>query len=308
MDIRKIRHVTVLAAERNFARAAAKLSITQSALSHSIARLEEEIGLVLFDRNRSGAGALLTSAGAEFVERAEDLLISERGLVHELALLREGEIGQIAFGFSPMAANVFLRPVMLDLAKNHSALHVKVELSSSQHLLHMLLQEEIEFFVADTANIKPGKKLTIQLLARVHVGFYVRKGHELASRAGLKLADLKPYAMLAPRAADDSHARIRHWLRLSAADPLPETMTCDDLAILKDLALHSDAALLTPHFSIAAETAKGKLVELVLTDLRHEGFAGICLVSLAKRTLSPAAKMIIAQVEALLAKHRLQPT
>lgn len=302
MDIRKIRHVSVLAAERNFVRAAARLSITQSALSHSIARLEKEIGLVLFDRSRSSQGAVLTSAGKEFVRRAEDLLITESGLLSDLKLLRENRVGHIAWGLSPLPASLFLRPVMLGMVRTHPTLQVHAELASTEHLLGYLLQEEIEFFIADSSNITPGKKIDIRDLARIHVGFFVRDGHPLALRKHLTVSDIRDYPWISTQVPERSHAKVRRWLNLSGTDSLQWSKTCDDLAAIAHIALNSDAVLLLPHSAISTELANGQFRELPLSDLRHKGYSKICLVSLAKRTLSPAAQMIIEHVETHLAE------
>ncbi|MEJ0048830.1 MAG: LysR family transcriptional regulator [Rhodospirillales bacterium] len=51
MDLKKLGHAVVLEEERNFARAAARVHITQSALSRSIQALEAELGVRLFDRD-----------------------------------------------------------------------------------------------------------------------------------------------------------------------------------------------------------------------------------------------------------------
>jgi DNA-binding transcriptional LysR family regulator len=71
MDFRRLRHAMVLREEKTFVKAAAKLHITQPALSQSISRLEADVGLRLFDRDRSGV--FLTAVGKTFMARAEEL-------------------------------------------------------------------------------------------------------------------------------------------------------------------------------------------------------------------------------------------
>ena len=63
---------------------------------------------------------------------------------------------------------------------------------------------------------------------------------------------------------------------------------------------NSDAVLISPRSALAAECAAGKLIELRLSEQRYPGSTGIWLVTLANRTPSPAAAMIIQQVETLL--------
>jgi len=61
MDLRKLRHVLALHEEGSFVKAAARVNLTQSALSRSIQTLESSLELTLFDRTREGVVA--TTAG-----------------------------------------------------------------------------------------------------------------------------------------------------------------------------------------------------------------------------------------------------
>jgi DNA-binding transcriptional LysR family regulator len=72
VELRKLRYFVAVAAEANFGRAAARLYMTQPALSRQIQSLEAEIGVRLFDRDWHGAR--LTPAGEQFRDDAERLL------------------------------------------------------------------------------------------------------------------------------------------------------------------------------------------------------------------------------------------
>jgi DNA-binding transcriptional LysR family regulator len=71
-ELRKLRYFVAVAAEANFGRAAARLYMTQPALSRQIQSLEAEIGVRLFDRD--WRGARLTPAGEQFCDDAKRLL------------------------------------------------------------------------------------------------------------------------------------------------------------------------------------------------------------------------------------------
>ena len=65
MDLRKLRHAVFVADWGNFTTAAARLHLSQPALSRSIQTLEDELGLKLFER--VAAGVVTTVAGASVI-------------------------------------------------------------------------------------------------------------------------------------------------------------------------------------------------------------------------------------------------
>lgn len=72
MELRQLRYFKVIADERSFIRGAHHLAVAQPALSRSIARLEDEIGQLLFVRHSGGVA--LTDAGARFYDHANSVL------------------------------------------------------------------------------------------------------------------------------------------------------------------------------------------------------------------------------------------
>jgi len=84
VELQQVRILVAVAEHRSFTRAAAALHVTQSSLSHSIAKLETEIGLRLFHRTRHGA--VLTSDG-------ETLLVPARRILQDFDLFDEAVSG-----------------------------------------------------------------------------------------------------------------------------------------------------------------------------------------------------------------------
>lgn len=72
LDSRKLLAFTTLARTSSFTRTAEELFITQSAVSHAIKSLEEELGVRLFDR--LGRGVRLTPAGQQLLSRAQKII------------------------------------------------------------------------------------------------------------------------------------------------------------------------------------------------------------------------------------------
>jgi LysR family transcriptional regulator, benzoate and cis,cis-muconate-responsive activator of ben and cat genes len=97
MEIRHLRYFITVAKERNFTRAAEKLHIAQPPLSRQIQQLEEEVGMVLLERDSrplrlTEAGRLLYEHAAQVLERFDDLRTMMRRF-------REAERPRFVIGF-----------------------------------------------------------------------------------------------------------------------------------------------------------------------------------------------------------------
>ncbi|VTR24287.1 Ben and cat operon transcriptional regulator [Serratia fonticola] len=78
MNLKQIRYALAVAEEQSFTRAAQRCHTVQSALSHQVAKLEEELGCTLFER--TSRRVELTTAGRAFIQPAQRLLAAKQTL------------------------------------------------------------------------------------------------------------------------------------------------------------------------------------------------------------------------------------
>ena len=72
MNLRDLKYIVEVAREKNFARASAKVFVSQPALSMQIKKLEETLGVEIFERDKQNF--LITPVGAEIIKKAEIIL------------------------------------------------------------------------------------------------------------------------------------------------------------------------------------------------------------------------------------------
>lgn len=99
IEVRHLRYFVAVAEELHFGRAAGRLHMAQSPLSHQIRQLERRLGVVLIERDHHVVG--LTDAGRTFLEEARGLLSRIDEAVDRTKRAGRGELGLVSVGFVP---------------------------------------------------------------------------------------------------------------------------------------------------------------------------------------------------------------
>lgn len=114
MNSRQLQYAILLSETLNFSQVADSLGISQPSLSKQILALEAELGIKLFDRNRSPM--TVTPAGEYFIQEARELLYKEDQLYKGLDRFKSGENGRLVIGVSPFRA-LYLMPAIVRQVK-----------------------------------------------------------------------------------------------------------------------------------------------------------------------------------------------
>ena len=303
MDLKRLGHLVALAEERNFARAAKRMHLSQPAFSRSIQAIEAELGLPLFDRGTTEATP--TTAGAFVIERARRLLFDSRCLERDVGLFRQRLIGDLAFGAGPYPAATLLPALLAELRQQHPAVKIRVEVNNWTYLAQHLRNEELDFFVADTRELPPGADLHVTPLARQHGAFYVRAGHPLQARRRLHPAEMAPFGIATVRLPRLIRARLLAMLGLPPDGALPLALECDDIHLLKHVALGTDTILAASH-AVVREEVRQKRLRLLNVAPLPTLYAEMGVVSLKGRSHAPMAQLVVDRLAILAAQSANQ--
>jgi DNA-binding transcriptional LysR family regulator len=135
-DLSDLAVFLAVAEERSFTRAAAKLGTSQSALSHTIRRLEERLGLRLLTRTTRSVAP--TEAGERLVETLRPALDDIDAKLAGLSQLREKPAGTIRLTTTENAAHAIVWPAVARLLPDYP--DIKVELSIDDGLTDIVAQ------------------------------------------------------------------------------------------------------------------------------------------------------------------------
>jgi DNA-binding transcriptional LysR family regulator len=293
VDLKRLSHLVALADECHFARAAERVHLSQPAFSRSIQSIERDLGMRLFDRETGDVKP--TPAGVFLIERARRLLFDARCLQRDAMLYRDSQLGDTAFGAGPFPAATIMPAVVVALRRQYPGVGLRLETNNAQLLFGRLLTEDIEFFVADVRDLPGDPTLQIQSLARQPARLFARSGHPLAG-ASCTFAKVWQHGLAGTWMPKPVKALVARLIGLPAgADPVL-AVECDDMALLRTLALSTDTVVAASAAWLRDDLRAGTLVQLDVTDLPAV-HAEMGIVTLVNRTPSPMAQRAIACVQ-----------
>jgi DNA-binding transcriptional LysR family regulator len=124
MDLQQIKYFLALCKDLHFSNTSEKMFITQSALSRQIKALEEELGIILFERDKRNVK--LTVAG-QFLREQWQRLLQEINNIHKQAIqIHEGKYGSISIGYPGSIAYSFLPQLLTRLNQNFPELKIEL--------------------------------------------------------------------------------------------------------------------------------------------------------------------------------------
>lgn len=153
--------VIAIAEEGHFGRAARRLNVTQPALSSRLRRIEEELGVRLFDRDRSGVK--ITPAGAQFVEGAERVITAAEETAQSARNAQAGLGQTLRIGMTQIAAYQVVVPTLIAFREAHPHARIKLYEGSTARLERRLEQGMIDVALLHPPLHAPGLSETFLL-------------------------------------------------------------------------------------------------------------------------------------------------
>ncbi len=216
MELRHLRYFAALAEELSFTRAAEKVHITQSTLSHQIKQLEHELGRPLFSRVGkriviTEAGEMLLAGVTRALREIDDGVRALRGGVGpSFGTLRVGSTYTFNIKFVPTCVAAFL--------KQHPTVSVTVLESSANEVEEQLDQETIDLGIAYRPALRPG--LVFEPLYIDEMMLAVGRNHVFAGRKRIRLAELHRHPLVLQTKESDTRQILDGYFRSVGAEPV----------------------------------------------------------------------------------------
>src|SRR5262245_5207482 len=190
MNFRHLRAFATIADVGGFARAAARLNLSQPALSRQIHALEAELGVRLFDR--TGRRVQLTSEGEDLLRRSRRLLTEVESLGERARALKAGQTGVLRVGTTPQAIESLLVGFLAGYQARHPGVEVHLAEDGGAQLPARLERGEVHVSImaADDG------RLHGRLLCPLYLLAVMRNGHGLSRRRTLDITELMDEPLL----------------------------------------------------------------------------------------------------------------
>lgn len=302
MNLQQLRYVVQIAESGSISGASDKLYISQPSLSKSLADLEEEMGLRIFERSQKGVE--LTEEGTRFLSHA-------RQVVEQAAILEEEYKGverpRRVFGVSAQHYS-FVVSAFVDLVREQDRSKYEFSLRESTTFgiiedvrllrseLGVLYRCDFNEQVVTSAIKKAGLKFTPLFTASPHV--FVSKDNPLASKKQVTLADLHPY----PRLTYDQGIRNSLFFaeELHRAEDADKSIVVTDRASLFNLVIGLNGYTISS--GILSEELNG--TSIVAVPLKSSEHMELGYVTIAGRPLPELGMRYIELLNDYVAAYR----
>lgn len=208
MDLRQLRYFCAIAARRSFRAAGEDLRIAQPALSQQMRRLEDELGVELFDRSTRPVG--LTDAGEHLLPRARQLLAD---LERATAEVREfsGEFrGRIAVGAMQYLTNLELPGLLASFRERHPLVELGLRVGNTGQLCELLESGELDIAVCHSDELDLSPEFATEELRTEELVIVVAAADPLAGQTAVTVQELAPTPLITFRKGASIREALQH--------------------------------------------------------------------------------------------------
>jgi DNA-binding transcriptional LysR family regulator len=296
MELRHLRYFVMVAEERHFTRAAARLNMQQPPLSQQIRALEEELGFELFKRHPKGVD--LTAGGQVFLQEAQDILARVKEGSLKASRAAHGIEGQLGVGFtSSAAAHPLIPRIIRAYRERFPGVAVVLKEGSAQQLTEAAIEGGVDVGilrapVGQHQSIEFHRLLNEEMLLTLPVGHRLLAGHDLSNGAPcISLNDLadEPFILVRRPGAPGMYANLIKACQCAGFNP---KIAFEVERMLTNVSLVAAGAGISIVPASMKDVHKESVVYCPIIDARPRLHAPITLVCRSFNQLPPLRNFI----------------
>lgn len=297
MELRQLRTFVAVAELRHFARAASLCNLSQPAVSHQIALLEDHVGAKLL--NRAARRVSLTVAGEVFLEEARRILGAVDRAHERMQEVARGAVGRIRLGATPTAGLYLLPSLLATYRGEHESYDLRFEIGPIHTIAERVARNDLD--MAIVAGTVPSGELQARTVVEDELVIVARPDSPLARAHTVKPNQLKAETWLLREEGSDTRRQTAAWWHRHRLAPA-RTMTFDNPDAIKRAVMASLGVAMVSGLTVADDLASGRLAVVAVKNglptrdvlvidhpQKHHGAACRAMFELLARTFSLGA-------------------
>jgi DNA-binding transcriptional LysR family regulator len=207
MELRQLRTFMAVAELRHFARAASLCNLSQPAVSHQIALLEQEVGARLL--NRDARRVSLTVAGEVFLEEARRILGAVDRAHERMQEVARGAVGRIRLGATATPGLYLMPPLLAKYRNAHESFDLRFEIAPLHEIAERVARNDLD--MAIVAGALPSAELQARRLSTDELVIIAPPQSSLARARTLKPSQLDREMWIVREDGSDSRRQLVAW-------------------------------------------------------------------------------------------------
>lgn len=223
MEDHRLKAFCLVVELKSFSKAAEAKFMTQSAMSHLIKNLEDELGVKLL--NRHSKTATPTSAGRRFYEHAKKILEQYKKMENDIYNIVNKIKGTLHIGSSTTAATYLLPQVFYSFSKTYPDVTIDLKVSNTEQIINNIAEGKADIGIAE-GNIKTYGVL-LEDIAEDEIVIIASDNNPLTKKKSVAPHDLVSQSFIMPETGSGTREVIDDFLHAEGINPenLKVTMT-----------------------------------------------------------------------------------
>lgn len=279
-------------------KAAAKLGLSQPALSKSIRKLESELDLSLFHRTTKGITP--TSYADTLARRSQAIQADIRSSVAELQSLKQGEVGEARIGIAPALAPHFMPEVVARIAARHPSITITVMEGLYEGISQAVVRGELDFALTNLPPRGVDPDLAWHELFRDRFVVCCGKGHPLARKKKVQASELLKYPWITPARDGLPWQRLADLFGAAHCAPPHATVETNSAAVIMSLLQRGPFLTIVPRQLLLPDVLRAEAVEVALEGMTFG--RSIMVLHRKGHSRAKAAQLVLDACEAVAAE------
>jgi DNA-binding transcriptional LysR family regulator len=260
MELRQLRTFAAVAVLRPFARAASLCNLSQPAVSHQIAQLEEEMGAKLL--NRAARRVSLTVAGEVFLEEARRILAAVDRAHERMQEVARGAVGRIRLGATATPGLYLLPAILATYRGKHETYDLHFEIGATHLLAERVARNDLD--MAIVAGPLPSGELQARSLSPDDLLIIAPPNSPLVRDRSLKPTHLESETWLLREEGSDTRRTLIGWWHRHRLAPT-RTMTFDHPDAVKRAVMAGLGISMVSRLTVEEDLASRRLASVPVT-------------------------------------------